>query len=72
MFTKELFGQRLRAVREARHETQDALAALLGVGKAQISEMENGKKTTTFEKLSLICEHYQVSSDYLLGLKDEC
>ena len=24
-----------------------------------------------FEKLVLICEHYRVSSDYLLGLKDE-
>ena len=46
-------------------------AQLLGVGKTQISEMENGNAFTTLEKLVLICEHYHVSSDYLLGLSDE-
>ena len=33
--------------------------------------MENGRKTTTFEKLTIICKHYNVSADYLLGLIDE-
>ena len=33
--------------------------------------MENGKKTTTAEKIALICEHYNISSDYLLGLTDD-
>lgn len=52
-------------------ETQMQLAQLLGVGKSQISEMENGNTFTTLEKLVLICEHYHVSSDYLLGLSDK-
>lgn len=71
MFTKELFGQRLKAIRKAANEKQDDLAEAIGVKKAQISEMENGKKTTTVEKVALICQHYGVSADYLLGLKDE-
>ena len=71
MFTKESFGQRLRQLRKSAHETQEHLAAILQVTKTQISDMEKGKKTTTIEKLVLICEHYRVSSDYLLGLKDE-
>ena len=71
MFTKESFGQRLRQLRKRAHETQEDLAAILQVTKTQISDMEKGKKTTTIEKLVLICEHYRVSSDYLLGLKDE-
>lgn len=33
--------------------------------------MEKGINTTTAEKIALICEHYQVSSDYLLGLVDD-
>ncbi len=33
--------------------------------------MESGRKTTTTEKLSLICRHYHVSADYLLGLSDD-
>lgn len=71
MFTKKTFGQRLRQLRKDHNEYQDTLAVLLDVSTAQISEMENGKKTTTLEKLVLICEHYHVSSDYLLGLSDE-
>ncbi len=71
MFSKELFGQRLRAIRKAAKEKQEDLAVVIDVQKSQISEMENGKKTTTVEKVALICEHYGVSADYLLGLKDE-
>ena len=71
MFTKESFGQRLRQLRKDARETQEDLAAILQVTKTQISDMEKGKKTTTMEKFVLICEHYRISSDYLLGLRDE-
>ena len=71
MFSKELFGERLRECRKQRRETQDALAEVLNVTKTQVSDMEKGSKTTTLEKLALICEHYKVSADYLLGLTDE-
>ena len=71
MFSKELFGERLREIRKKRRETQDDLAAVLGVTKTQISDMEKGKKTTTLEKFALICEHYQGSAYYLLGLSDD-
>lgn len=70
MFSKEIFGQRLRELRKKRKETQDDLALVLDVGKSHISEMERGNRTTTAEKIALICEHYQVSADYLLGLSD--
>ena len=71
MFSKELFGERLRELRKKRRETQTDLAAVLGVTDAQISDMEKGKKTTTLEKFALICEHYKVSADYLLGFSDD-
>ena len=71
MFTKESFGQRLRALRKSRGEKQEDLAAALGITKAQISDMETGKKTTTLEKFALLCAHYQVSADYLLGFREE-
>ena len=71
MFSRELFGQRLLEIRKQNHETQPDLAQLLNVSKSRISEMEKGINTTTAEKIALICEHYQVSSDYLLGLTDD-
>ncbi|MCM1297573.1 MAG: helix-turn-helix domain-containing protein [Muribaculaceae bacterium] len=71
MFSKELFGRRLQETRKKNRETQADLAALLDCVKSHISEMESGKKTTTAEKIALICEHYHIASDYLLGLTDD-
>lgn len=71
LFHKKTFGERLRETRKKNGEAQPAIAHLIDVSVPQISDMENGKKTTTVEKLSLICEHYQVSADYLLGLTDD-
>lgn len=71
MFVKEIFGDRLKKVRLEHGENQEDLGMVLGLGKAQISEMERGKKTTTIEKFALICEHYNISADYLLGRTDQ-
>lgn len=71
MFFTEIFGQRLRATRKAAKEKQEELGRVLGVGKGQISGMERGSTATTLERLSLICQHYNVSADYLLGLTDD-
>ena len=71
MFTKEKFGERLLALRKQHHETQSDLAEAVGTAKSHISEMEKGKRTTSIERFSLICEHYKVSADYLLGLSDD-
>ena len=71
MFSKELFGQRLLEIRKQNHETQTDLGEALGLVKSHISEIEHGKQTTTAEKIALICEHYHISADYLLGLSDD-
>ena len=71
VYSNELFGTRLRGLRKLRGETQQELAELLGVKPNQIGEMENGRKASTFSRLAQLCEHYNVSADYLLGLTDE-
>lgn len=71
MYHNELFGLRLRKMRSKNRETQKELAELLGVKPNQIGEMENGRGATTLAKLALICEHYNITADYLLGLTDE-
>ena len=62
MFSKNLFGQRLRECRLSAGETQTQLGEVLSIHKSRVSAMESGVNT--------ICEHYQVSADYLLGLSD--
>ena len=63
MFSKNLFGQRVLELRKQHGETQEELGAVLDVGKGHISEIERGNRTTTAEKIALICEHYQVSAE---------
>lgn len=71
MFDQKLFGKRLLELRTSCGEKQPDLAEVLNVTVTQISELENGKKGTTLPRFALICQHYNVSADYLLGLTDE-
>ena len=70
MFSKELFGQRLCEIRKKNHDRQTDLGKVRCRAKGRVSDMENGKNTTTIENVVKICEHYKISSDYLLGLSD--
>ena len=47
MYHNELFGLRLRKLRNRDKETQKDLAEFLGVKPNQIGEMENGRGATT-------------------------
>ncbi len=70
MFDKILFGQRLKQLRTDKMVSQDVIAKLLGVTRTQVSDLENGKTTTSLERLTILAEYYDVSSDYLLLLSD--
>ena len=67
----KIFGERLREVRKESGESREDLGKAIGVRISQISEMENGKKGTTLERLVILCRHYNVSADYLLLLSDD-
>ncbi len=71
MLHRDIFCIRLKKLRKARGEQQVDLAAAIGIAQTQISAIENGKQGTSFDKLAAICQHYNVSADYLLGLTDE-
>lgn len=71
MFNSKIFGERLKELRQGKQVTQETVAKLLGVTKTQISDMEKSRSHTTFENLYLLCEYFDVSADYLLGLSDE-
>lgn len=71
MENEHVFGRRLRALREKSGEPQRVLADLLGVSTTQISDMEKGRRTTGIDNIVLLCQHYKISADYLLGLIDE-
>ena len=71
MFHRDLFGSRLKEQRQKCHMTQEDVGRLLGITTTQAGDMERGKTATTMPRLCLLCEHFNISADYLLGLTDE-
>ena len=59
-------GRRIRAFRLKNNLTQAQLAEVLDVSTNFISEVETGKKNISLDTLCRLCEHYQLSADYLL------
>ena len=67
----ELFAFRVKKLRKARKLSQQGLAEVLGLTQTAISGIESGLRGTIIEKLILLAQFFEVSTDYLLGLKDE-
>ena len=67
MFDKKVFGLRLKNLRKINELSQSQVAELLGVTRTQISDLENGKTTTSIEKLNILADYFNVPADYLLG-----
>lgn len=70
MFSKKLFSERVKALRLQSKSTQDAIAELLGVTRTQVSDIENGKTTTSLERVCALADYFNVSLDYLVGRSD--
>lgn len=64
-------GQRLRHLREAKQISRKQLAALIDIHESQLYKYEVGKTDTTTFTLVKLADHFQVSTDYLLGRTDE-
>lgn len=71
MFSKELFGLRVKETRMKADVNQTEFGLIIGTRKSHVSEIEKGSACTTVEGLAALCEHYNVSADYLLGLTDD-
>lgn len=70
MFSQEKFSERLKALRVQHGYSQGQVADSIGGTVAMISDMENGRRTTTIEKLDTLASFFHVSLDYLVGRTD--
>ena len=60
---------RIRDMREDRDLSQKEVADYLHISQQCYSKIETGKMDITGERLILLSQLYQVSTDYLLGLQ---
>ena len=65
------FATRLYELRVLRRLTQKEVGEAVGLTAKPICTIENGTTKTTIDKLILLAKFFDVSTDYLLGLKDE-
>lgn len=64
------FNVRLRQLRQKNKITQSDLADILGLKPTAISNYESKRNEPSFDKLITLCNYFDVSSDYLLGVSD--
>lgn len=62
------YYQKLRYLREANEKSQQEVADYLHIAQTQYSRYETGKREITASLLADLCNYYDVSADYILGL----
>lgn len=62
---KELFGNKIRTLRESKGWTQKDLGVKIGVDQSNITKMEKGKKFISMDTAYKIIEIFNISFDYL-------
>ena len=67
----ETLGSRLKKLRNSKHLRQEQVANLIGVNKSAISYYENDTRQPTYASLIRLASIYNVTTDYLLGIKQE-
>lgn len=63
----EYYGK-LRELREDNDLNQEEIARILHTNQKKISRIETGIQKITIDELKTLCEYYQISADYILGL----
>ena len=66
----QVVGERLKEIRIINKISQQKMGELLNVSQDTISLWERGKALPGAEDIILICRKFEISSDYLLGLKE--
>ena len=65
------YRSRLRHVREDRDFTQSKIGKILNKSQQGYNHIETGRAELKIDDLKLLCDFYNLSADYLIGLSDE-
>jgi len=65
------FRERIKRLREAKGISAESTSLDMGLDKNCFWLWENGRRKPGADSICKIAKHFNVSADYLLGLKDE-
>ena len=66
----KMVGKRVKKIREALGFSQQEFAGWINRSRSVISKIEIGSRTIRPEEIAAICRRCEVSSDWVLGLRD--
>ena len=71
MFDRNIFAERLRALRKSKGINQAALWEIAGISQFAISKIEKAQRAASVEVLYILADYLDVSLDYLVGRTDK-
>lgn len=70
LLIKKEVGQKLLSIRKELGYKQQEVAIAIGISRAALSYYEKGERSVDIETLYKLATYYNISIDYLFGLKD--
>lgn len=67
---KNVYGERIRELRQAEKLSQAQLAEKTGLSQSSIAAWEVGQNVPNANAIIILAKYFVVTSDYLLGLSD--
>ena len=64
------YRERLRNLREDNDYTQSYVGTLINKSQQGYNHIETGRAELKIDDLIILCKFYNVSADYIIGLKD--
>lgn len=67
-------GKKIKLLRKRRNLKQDDLANILNISRAQISNLEKGRRSLNLEQLNKLCIYFKIDMSYFLSEEttEEC
>lgn len=64
------YYERIKNLRIDHDKSQRQIAEVLGTEQSYYAKYENGIRPLPIDRLKILCEYYNVSADYILGLSE--
>lgn len=68
---KEEIGKRIKTIRENLNMTKEEFAKVIGISGQYLGIVERGQSCLSIEKIKVLCDFTNLSSDFILFGKDE-
>jgi len=64
------YYNKIKELREDKDINQEEIAKILNCTQSTVSKYERGENELKIEDLKKLCQYYNVSSDYIIGLPE--